>query len=211
MEEDRPFAGEPTDSREAIMRATFVALQEHGYAGLSIQRIADEAALSKSTFYHHFDDKEDLLLSFAEYMLEQFLTVLSLAADDDPRETLETLVDLVLSEDFPSVEAETPAQSGEWDILGAYVEVRSQAVSNVAFREAFTAMDQVLFERMTAVIQRGIDEGEFQDVDPERVAALILSVLAGHMLGVATSNENRVAPVRNELDFYLRSRLLAEE
>ena len=211
MDAERPFAGEPEDSREAIMRATFVALQQHGYAGLSIQRIADEADLSKSTFYHHFDDKEDLLLSFAQFMLDQFLTVLTLEAEDDPRQTLEALMDIVLAEEFPSVEAETPAEAGEWDILGAYVEVRAQAVQNVEFRAAFTEMDRMLFTQISALIRRGIDRGSFQDVDPDAVAAMVLTVLAGHMFGAATSDENRVNALRTELGHYLQTRVFRPE
>jgi AcrR family transcriptional regulator len=211
MEEDRPFAGAPDDSHEAIMRATFVALQRHGYAGLSIQRIADEAELSKSTFYHHFDDKEDLLLSFAEFMLEQFITVLSIEASDDPRETLETLVDIVIDEEFPSVAAETPATTGEWDVLGAYVEVRAQAVRDEQFRAAFTEMDQLLFEQIAEVVRQGVDRGVFREVDPDAVAAMVLTLLGGHMFGVATSDEVRVEAVRRELDHYLQARVFVDD
>jgi len=84
---DLPFVGEPVDSREAIMRATYLALREYGYAGLSIQRIADESDLSKSTFYHHYDGKGDLLTAFVDFTLEEFIRIFSLESGDDQSRT----------------------------------------------------------------------------------------------------------------------------
>ncbi len=41
-------------------------LIEHGYAGLSMDRIAEEMEYSKGTIYTHFKSKEDVLMSLAE-------------------------------------------------------------------------------------------------------------------------------------------------
>ncbi|MFC6974124.1 TetR/AcrR family transcriptional regulator [Halomicroarcula sp. GCM10025709] len=105
------------------MHATFCALQQHGYAGLSIQRIADEAELSKSTFYHHFDGKEDLLLSFLEFILDTFDQLFQLESSGDPHADLKTFVSLVLG-DFPHAE-ELPDRDAA---LRTYVELRAHAV-----------------------------------------------------------------------------------
>jgi len=192
------------------MRATFFALQEHGYAGLSIQRIADEADLSKSTFYHHFADKEALLLSFVDFLNEQFLAVFTLEAGEDPREQLGTLVDLVLEEDFPSVKAKRPETLSYGDVLGAYVEVRAQAVKNDAVRAKFTERDQQLRARVATIVRSGIESGAFDpEVDPEAAAAMILTVVAGYMFGAATVNDRWTESLRAELDFYVRERLVA--
>jgi len=210
MDDSRPFAGEPATPREAIMRATFLALQEHGYAGLSIQRIADEADLSKSTFYHHFDDKEDLLLSFVDFMSEQFLAVFTLEAGESPRAQLETLVDIVLEEDFPSVKANHPASLSHGELLGSYVEVRAQAVTNDAIRAKFTERDQQLRTRVSSIVLAGIETGDFAaDADPDAAASMILTMIGGYMFGAATSDDTRMEPLRSELDAYVSERLVA--
>jgi AcrR family transcriptional regulator len=77
MSEPGPFVGDPADTKEVIMRATYRALKRYGYAELSIGRIADEADLSKSAFYNHYDGKDDLLLSFLDFMLERIAETLT--------------------------------------------------------------------------------------------------------------------------------------
>ena len=66
------FLEAPEGTREEIMRATYLALCEHGYASLTIQRISDEFPKSKSLIYHHYDGKDDLLIDFLEFVLERF-------------------------------------------------------------------------------------------------------------------------------------------
>jgi len=60
------------DPNEEIMRATYRALQEHGYADLTIKRIAEEYGKSTAAIHYHYDTKDDLLAAFLDYILDQF-------------------------------------------------------------------------------------------------------------------------------------------
>lgn len=51
--------------RERILQEAFSRFVELGYAGVSMQSIAEGAGITKGTLYHHFRDKEDL---FCEVM-----------------------------------------------------------------------------------------------------------------------------------------------
>lgn len=205
MPEDMPFVGEPADSREAIMRATYRALREHGYAGLSIQRIADEADLSKSTFYHHYDGKDDLLTSFVDFTLEEFMRVFSLESGDDPHENLRTFIDLLVCHD-PDVDGELPEDIDA--IIGAYVELRAQAVRDETVRQKFTETDEAFTAQVADIIRSGIERGEFQSVDPETTASFVATVLAGHIFRRTTQDDHDPDAVREELDAYIETRLL---
>jgi AcrR family transcriptional regulator len=191
------------------MRATYVALQEHGYAGLSIGRIADEADLSKSTFYHHYDDREDLLLSFLEYMLEEFMRLFSAGAGSTPRERLETFLDLLMGTEFP------PDGSGgvppKDNVLRTYVQLRGQAAGQSAFREKFTETDLRLREQLAYILRSGIEEGAFRDVDPEATAEFVLTLAAGNIMRRATRDETPSGAVRETLDDYLAACVYREE
>ncbi|MBX0295000.1 TetR/AcrR family transcriptional regulator [Haloarcula nitratireducens] len=205
MTDEMPFTGEPVDSHEAIMRATFYALQEHGYAGLSIQRIADEADLSKSTFYHHFDGKDDLLLSFLEFILEEFDRVFQLERTGDPEADLKTFFGIVLGAyDFCE---EIPAEE---EFLEAYVELRAQAVRNPEYRAKFTETDRRFADRIAALVEEGVEKGVFADVDPDRTAQFLMSALDGITLRNATRNDDAMPAMRDAIDDYIRNRLLAE-
>ncbi|GCF13087.1 transcriptional regulator [Haloarcula mannanilytica] len=205
MSDGIPFAGEPEDSHEAIMRATFRALREYGYAGLSIQRIADEADLSKSTFYHHFDGKEDLLLSFQEFILAEFNRIFQLESTGDPEQDLKTFISLIL-DDFPDC-VETPEKNA---VLGSYVEMRAQAVQNPDFREKFTETDKLFAQQFAQIIEDGIEQGEFADVDPEKVSQFMIMVLDGVILQNATRNDDPVSTVRGTIDAYIEDTLLLD-
>ena len=48
-------------TRKAVFRAFAELLDEKGYADITIQDIIDRADIGRSTFYSHFETKEDLL------------------------------------------------------------------------------------------------------------------------------------------------------
>jgi len=208
MNAESPFAGEPSDSREAIMRATYCALDQYGYAGLSIQRIADEADLSKSTFYHHYDNKQDLLTSFVDFILTEFKRIFSLTAGDDPVENLLTYVGLILD---PETVGDVAEMSPTADVLGTYVELRAQAIQNESIRQKFTEIDQAFEEQLAAIIRDGIERGDFRDVDPEGTATFVLTLIAGHTFRRSTREDDPTEAVRAEFEAYVQESLLSED
>jgi len=204
MSEDMPFVGEPADSREAIMHATHRALSEHGYAGLSIQRIADEADLSKSTFYHHYDGKDDLLTSFVDFSLEKFIEVFSMESGDDPLANLWTFVDLLTCTD-PDIDGELPEDIQ--GIIGTIVELQAQAVRDDAVRRKFTEANDVFTAQVADIIRAAVDEGQIEEVDPDAAAAFVVTVVSGSMVHRTTVDDHDLDLVRSELRSYIDSHL----
>jgi AcrR family transcriptional regulator len=203
--EDAPLVGEPEDSHEAIMQATHRAIREYGYAGLSIQRIADEADLSKSTFYHHFDSKDDLLASFIEYILAAFVRVFTLESCADPEQNLHTFIELLAC---PMEQIEFASTDEIDDILNTYVEVRAQAVRSDDVRAQFTAADEAFTNHLAEIIESGIEDGVFQDVEPYQTARFISTVLGGNTFARSTRNGHEIDAVLAELNAYIETRLL---
>jgi AcrR family transcriptional regulator len=208
MTSETPFPDEPEDSREAIMRATYRALKRYGYAGLSIQRIADEADLSKSTFYHHYDDKHDLLTAFVDYILAEFTRVFTLEAGDDPEENLRTFVRLVID---PTTASRVTEPSSAATVLGTYVELRAQAVQDETFREKFTEVDHGFERQVAHIVAEGVDSGVFRDVDPERTATFVATLVAGQTFRQSTRAEDSSDAVLAAFDDYVERSLLAAD
>ncbi len=50
-------------TRELLRGALFALIREKGFEPLTVQDIIDRANVGRATFYAHFDNKEDLLLS----------------------------------------------------------------------------------------------------------------------------------------------------
>src|SRR5258708_2520594 len=59
-------------TRRLVNTAMLELLFEKHYETITVQDILDRAGIGRSTFYTHFFDKEDVLTSIAEQMLEMF-------------------------------------------------------------------------------------------------------------------------------------------
>ncbi len=52
------------DSRERLVRAAVEIIQSEGAAAVTVRRVCETAGLSTGTFYHFFQNKDDLLMEF---------------------------------------------------------------------------------------------------------------------------------------------------
>ena len=59
-------------TRELLQNALIDLISERGYDGLTIQDIVDRANVGRTTFYLHFNSKEDLFVSCHEAIVSQF-------------------------------------------------------------------------------------------------------------------------------------------
>ncbi|WP_160134977.1 TetR/AcrR family transcriptional regulator [Halococcus salsus] len=190
-----------SETQRAIVEATYAALQTHGYADLTIQAIADEFEKSKSLLYYHYDTKDGLLIDVLKDGLDRFATRNAVDPDATPREQLETFLDRSLP---ARLDDETRA------FRLTIFELRSQAPMNEAYREQFARADRLLHETLVEILERGIETGDFRDVDPAYTTDLLLSLTEGGMTRhLVTSDDARVA-TRDTLDTYVESTLLAD-
>ncbi|WP_115864408.1 TetR/AcrR family transcriptional regulator [Halorussus litoreus] len=186
-------------AEEEIMEATYRALLEHGYADLSLSRIANELDKSKAAIYYHYDTKDDLLAAFLEFAVDRFEETVDTETGDEPSEDLEHVTEKLL-----------PLQpdAEQRQLQAVLVGLRSQAVTNEVFREQFTQIDERLAATIRGIIERGIDEGAFRDVDPSRVAEHILATVNGAMYGrTTTDRKSAAAAARVSLASYIDSEL----
>ena len=59
-------------TRQHLQEALLALILEKGYEAVTIQNVLDRANVGRSTFYSHFQDKEDLFLSGFERLRSQF-------------------------------------------------------------------------------------------------------------------------------------------
>jgi AcrR family transcriptional regulator len=65
-----------TRSRDALGDALLALMQEKRFESITVQQILDRAEIGRSTFYSHYRDKDDLLLSDLEDFFEKISTLL---------------------------------------------------------------------------------------------------------------------------------------
>lgn len=200
--DDRPEA-EDTDA--AIMAATYRALCRHGYAGLTMQAIADEFDRSKATLHYHYDTKQDLLVAFLEYLLERFGRRIAVDGIDDPTDRLSAFVDTLL---FGPPERD---DRDHWEFHTALLEIRSQAPHEPAFREQLTVNHETVQALAAEIIRDGIDRGEFREVDPDETAALLLACIHGaRIYQVTLDGDEHAERARDAIDALVLGPLSAD-
>jgi AcrR family transcriptional regulator len=75
-------------TRTLLRDALMALILERGYDNITVQDIADRANLGRATFYLHFSDKEELLVSSLKETFDglmQAIAPLSFSPENDPR------------------------------------------------------------------------------------------------------------------------------
>jgi AcrR family transcriptional regulator len=72
-------------THERLGRALVELIQEKPIDDITVQEVLDRASVGRSTFYLHFRDKNDLLLSQLEMFLETMSTALSVRQEESYR------------------------------------------------------------------------------------------------------------------------------
>ncbi|WP_324664116.1 TetR/AcrR family transcriptional regulator [Haloarcula sediminis] len=205
MAGDVAFGGEAADTREKIMHATYAALKKHGYAGISISRLAEEADLSKSSFYHHFDGKDDILLSFAEYTIEEFNRGFDVESTGDPVEDLYAFLNILV--------AVHPTERDSRDSverMGIWMELRSQGIHDSAYREQFTETTDRYIDQLTGIIEAGIEQGAFRPVDAEQTAIFLLTIVEGVFVTATTRTDDLRPVIWEAMEAYIDDHLISD-
>jgi len=181
-----------SDTRTAIMEATYEAVCEHGYADLTMQDIADEFDKTKAVLHYHYDTKEELLVAFLDYLLDRFLETVEAETGDDPEERLVALVDALLL----GAHADRSA-ADHWEFHTALLEIRAQASRNDAFREQLTTNYRFVADTVAAVVEDGVERGAFRTVNPDRTATWLLATINGARLHQVTLDVDVAEDVRD--------------
>lgn len=191
------------DSGDEMMDATYRALCDHGYANLTMQDIADELGKSKSLLHYHYDTKRDLLEAFLEHIVDRFAAEIRETEADDPEGRLNELLDRFVFGD-------EDVESRQFHL--ALLELRSQVPHDESYRAQFVRSDDAVRDAIVSIVEDGIEEGVFREVDPEETAALIFAALDGaRMRQVTLADGAYTATVRDALRDHVVADLLAEE
>ena len=161
---------EEPSAADEIMDGVYRALRAHGYADLTMQDIADECSKSKSLLHYHYDTKEDLLVAFLDTVISDSERRIAAHADDPPAERLAGFIGwFVFDPDAVDREA----------FHIALLELRTQGPFNEPIREQLARSDRLLRGTVVDILESGIEEGVFRDVDVQETAALLVATLDG--------------------------------
>lgn len=157
-------------TEEEILEAAGTVLAERGYDGFTTQAIADEAGVSQGLVHHYFGTKQELLVRLFEWGSEDVAAEVDRRIDaDDPREELLAIADYMLNAEGHFEEA--------LDVARISLELRHRAVHDDDLRELFERERSALPGLVADIVQRGVDQGVFREVDPDAVAEVFLGAI----------------------------------
>lgn len=154
-----------TAGRETFLLAATRLINKRGYRGASVDKISAELNVTKGSFYHHNDAKDDLVVACFERTFEVLRRVQRLAMDlpgDHWRKlssAAATLAEFQLSEHGPML--------------------RSSALSAVPdpIRGQMLEQSGRISDRFASMISDGIAEGSLRPVDPFIAAQMLTATL----------------------------------
>ena len=176
---ERKGPGRPRnpEADRAILQATLKLLTDQGYAGMSVERVASEAGVGKTTIYRRYASKEELATAAVGALRDDL---------GPPVNTGNTRTDIVEM----IVQSQVAFEHGPvFAMIGALlVEERRNPQLFELFRERILRPRR---DEAVMVLQRGVGRGEIRaDADLEvAVHALVGAMFARHILGTPESRE----------------------
>lgn len=154
-----------TEGPESFLRVATRLINEAGYRGASVVRIADELNVTKGSFYHHLDAKDDLVLECFRRSYQRTSRVLSAVEDSEPSgwRRIETAIATLMDIQF--------FQS--WPLL------RTSALQALpaALRNEVVARAQRTALRFSGTLIDGMKDGSVRIVDPLIASQLIVATI----------------------------------
>lgn len=145
---------EPEPGREAFLLAATRLINELGYRGASVQKIASELNVTKGSFYHHLDAKDELVIACYKRSFDIIGETQRLAEEVGGshwtrlESTVATLLDYQFSERGPLL--------------------RTTALSGLPPQVRSTMIDRSnrIARRFAGMLSDGIAEGSIRAIDP---------------------------------------------
>ena len=161
------MVGEESGMRATIIEKAKSLFIEHGYLGLSMREIAEKVGVSKPALYYHFKDKEELFYAVLSSGLEEIGRMIH-SINNQPVSSYKKIslfMEYVLTQ---------PTEQRAFIRLGTQEITQLSPASRQLFAESYR---QQFTERLRAMIQTGIENGEFREMDTDIATWGLLGLL----------------------------------
>ncbi|QXH34857.1 TetR/AcrR family transcriptional regulator [Pseudomonas muyukensis] len=190
----RRTRAEMEQTRATLLSTARQVFSEHGYVGTSMDDLTARAGLTRGALYHHFGDKQGLLVAVVAQI------------DDEVDQRLNSITD-----------SADDAWDGFRRRCRAYLEMALERdIQRIVLRDARAvlggasqASHQHCLATMQRVVQRLVEEGVMLQAEPRALAALIYGSLAEAAVWIAQGDDGdaRLVQSLEALDLLLHGLL----
>jgi AcrR family transcriptional regulator len=161
----RSEEAEQPGTERAFLRAATVLINQRGMRGASVTRIAAELDLTKGSFYHHHEAKDDLVLACFDHSHDRVAAALNAAE--------------TLPETYAVRLASVLAELVDVQLFDATPLLRTTALQAIPaeLRLDVVARSDRLARRFAGVLIDGIAQGSIRAIDPLIASQVIMSTL----------------------------------
>ena len=163
-----------SDERKSqILNAAEDVFTQKGFEEARMDDIAEETGLSKGTLYLYFKSKDDLIIAILDRMFQrEFRQLESLDQDAaSATEAIWKITDLLTKEII-----------GLLRLIPIIYQFLALAFRNKYVQKALKKYINRYLDILIPIIQRGIDSGEFRQVDAREVAVAMGAMMEGTLL-----------------------------
>ncbi|SDK45710.1 TetR/AcrR family transcriptional regulator [Natronorubrum texcoconense] len=192
----------PDDTYEELVEATLLALSKTGYLDLRVRDIDAEFPKSRQLIHHYFDGKDELVTETLSVLVDQYSRELDSSPGDDPLAKLNDEIDRVLL-------GEAIADFDYWMFVTALYEIMAQSHHNRDHQVLINRLTDELVDHFHTIMQGGIDQGVFEDVDTLRLAKVLDDLITGaQSKKIFLGNDDALLETRAMIDRLVISQLV---
>lgn len=162
----------PEKTYADLVQATLAALAKKGYASLRVRDIDAESNKSRQLINHYFSGKDELVTETLSVLIEAVKEELDSSSNGNPAKKLNEEIDRAL--------LGTGEEDEEfWTTTAALYELQAQAQHNPHHQKMFNELLDLQVNHFSTIIQGGINQGVFDEVDSHRMANTIDDLIVG--------------------------------
>lgn len=157
----------PVETYTTILETARSLFIKQGYTATSMRQIAEEAGIGKATIYHHFPDKQTIVLELLKSTMTRMDEALQkVKAEKEPLSRIRTAVNISIKNLLESTDI---MQIVNREVPGG----RDQ------MKDKFQVFFQSYIDLLSESVQQGMDQGIFRKVDPDSAARTLMTMIQG--------------------------------
>ncbi|WP_222913017.1 TetR/AcrR family transcriptional regulator [Natrinema sp. SYSU A 869] len=160
------------ETYKALMEATRQTLASKGYEGLTMRAVAGQADKSRGLLHYHFENKDDLVYSLLDHLLERMTASIRDPNVGNPVQELQHILK------WNAYGPDREPSGGDNYFLAIFA-LRARAPFDDEIRHRLTRNYQQVVNECAAVIAGGIEDGTFRPVGPEETAVFLVTAVDG--------------------------------
>ena len=175
----------PQSTRQRILQTAHREFYRHGFQGGSLNRIIDDAGVTKGALFHHYDGKQALGFAVVENIVALGITdrwIKPLSESIDPVHDIQSIVRGIVKQ----------KHQGDSLELGCPLNNLAQEMSPLdeGFRRRIEKIYNAWRESVEAAFARGLKAGRVRrGVAPRRLAAFVVAAMTG-IVGTAKNAQS---------------------